>query len=380
MAETDALIERFGEGIRRFLSRAGKAQHSSGIFDLRRRTLMGCYAYFDHLPWALRVLGEHTTPEAIGRHGRGLCGQPFGAQIHGLLWGYLVGRENELALGRPGGDSADLVVVVDWWQRMMRAYRGDEVHLLPHEDADRQPAAPASLVRRVLAEHGRDPAEIEDQAQVTAGLQLYNYVLRGEQRGTTNFHGPYPAREPGRVLLVEEFTRLAGDELPWSADPPVMPLDTVCAILELDDVELRFDLFQGMAAEPPDYRSRLRRVALLTCDDGPPRELSAEERRQILEAAKSERPRLFRQALEWDADFKIEYGAFHYLDFLFPFLDAAKVGQDVKDEARTRFAETRRRRLREIADTEPVPVFTRLFADSPRLFTPLKARTGVAHG
>lgn len=376
--DTDAHLERFGEGIRRFLARAGKAQHSSGVFDLRRRTLMGAYTYFDHLPWALGEIGRRITPEELGRAGRGLCGQPFGAQIHGLLWGYLIGRENELALGRPGGRLEDLATLVDWWARMMHAYRDDPVHLLPHEDDDRQPAADTDTVQRVLEQHGDDPGAAAEHAKVTAGLQLYNYVLRGEQRGTTNFHGPYEATVPGRVLVVEEFTRLRHDELPWSASPPVLPLDTVCAVLELNGVQPRFDLFQGMAADPADYRSRLTRSALVTLDDGASRRLIDAERVRIVNGCAAERPRLFRETLTWDSDFKIAYGAFHYLDFLMPFLSAASVGGDVEDEARRRFDRSVLERLRFVADTDPVPVWTRLFADPDRLFTPASAE--VAHG
>lgn len=380
MTDSDAILDRFGEAIRRFLTRAGKAQHSSGLFDLRRRTLMGAYAYLDHLPWALDVLAAHTTPEELGRAGRGLCGQPFGAQIHGLLWGYLIGRENELALGRAAGGADDLARLADWWRRMMAAYRADAVHLLPHEDGERQPAADPALVRSALEQHGCEAADLPELSQVTAGLQLYNYVLRGEQRGTTNFHGPYPAEAPGRVLVVEEFTRLRHDELPWSADPPVLPVDTVCAVLELEGVALRFDLFQGMAADPPEYRSRLRRAALVTCDDGDPRVLAPDEQEGVVAACAAERPRLFRAMLEWDADYKIAYGAYHYLDFLMPFLDAAGVGEPVKEEARRRFDATVQRRLREVADTDPVPVWTRLFDEPARMFTPLGAPAEMAHG
>jgi hypothetical protein len=380
MTETDDLLARFGEGIRRFLDRAGKAQHSSGVFDLQRRTLMGTYVYFDHLPWVLSRLGEVTTPEVIGRAGRGICGRPTGAQIHGLLWAYLLGRENELALGRSGGDPAELELVVDWWHRMIGAYRDDAARLLPHEDGDRQRAASDAEIAVLLDTYGRAPQDLPDAAKVTASLQMYNFVLRGEQRGTTNFHGPYAGSQPGRTILVEEFTRLRTDELPWRARPAVQPFDTVCAILELEDVRFRFDLFSGMAADPPDHRSRLRRVALVSCDGDAPRSLEPDEREAVLAACDAERGRLFRETLSWDADYKIEYGAFHYLDFLMPFVEAAGAPGKLKDEIRRRAASTVAARLREIAEVEPVPVFARLFSSPDRLFTPSSATAGALHG
>jgi hypothetical protein len=180
--------------------------------------------------------------------------------------------------------------------------------------------------------------------------------------------------------LVEEFTRLRTDELPWRARPAVQPFDSVCAILEFDDVQFRFDLFSGMAADPPDYRSGLRRVALVSCDGDEPRSLDADARRAVLAACDSERRRLFREMLTWDTSFKIEYGAYHYLDFLMPFVEAAGAPGKLKDEIRRRTASTVDARLVEIAEVEPVPVFSRLFSSPDRLFTPGSATAGAVHG
>lgn len=379
MSTAAELLARFGEAVSLFLQRAGKAQHSSGMFDLRRRTVMGVYAYFDHLGWALDVLDAHgATPEQLGAAGRGLCGQPFSAQIHGVLWGQLLARENELGLGRDGGDPEQLARVIEWWGRAAAAYRASpDGALVPCEDGDRQPAAPAAEVLAAIEQFGRPVAEFPEAARTTAALQLYSYVLRGEQRGTTYYHGPYPG-PGGTTLVVEEFTRMRDNELPWSE--PVLPLDSVCSVLELDGVAASFDLFQGMATDPVDFRSRLLRTSLLTCDDGPAREVTEAEREEMLEALASDQERVFREQLGWDSDYRMAYAAYHYLDFLAPFFAAAGCGSEVMAEARERFAETVRRRLREVADTDPVPVWERLFGRSGRdLFTPLQT-AGSAHG
>jgi hypothetical protein len=372
VSSTEELLARFGETVSLFLQRAGKAQHSSGMFDLRRRTVIGAYTYFDHLGWALEVLAtKGATPESLGAAGRGLCGEPFSAQIHGILWGQLLARENELGLGRDGGDPEQLARVIEWWGRAAGAYRGgDGSALVPSEDGDRQPAAPAAQVPAAIEEFGRPAAEFPEAAKTTAALQLYSYVLRGEQRGTTYYHGPYPGPD-GTTLVVEEFTRMRDNELPWSR--PLLPLDSVCSVLELDGVATTFDLFQGMATDPVDFRSRLRRTSLLTCDDGLPRPVTEAERTAMLETLAAEQERVFREQLGWSSDYKMAYAAYHYLDFLAPFFTAAGCGPEVMEEARERFAETVRRRLREVADTDPVPVWERLFGRSGRdLFTPLE--------
>jgi hypothetical protein len=366
-ADLNLLLERFGEGVRQFLLKANKAQHSAGLFDLRRRTLIGAYAFFDHLPWAFGEIATRTTPAKIGRRGRGLCGEPFGAQINGLLWAVLLARENELALGRDGRDE-ELAEVVRWWAEMITAYR-DSDRLLPHEDDDRQRATNTDVVQRALDAHERESVRPVDVFRVTSELQLYSFVLGGEQRGTMNFHGPYVSTRPGHTLFVEEFTRLRRDELPWSRGAKAQPVDTVCAVFEVKDSRLRFDLFQGMTADPVAWQARVTRAALASCDDATVRPLSREEQDSIVAACQAERPRLFREMLNWDEDFKIAYGAYHYLDFLCPFLDAAELGASARSEARRRFEQTIEQRLDEIK-TNPGLVWGTLFT-RPHLFTPL---------
>ena len=373
MNDAEALLTRFGRAVGLFLNRAGKAQHTSGMFDMRRRTLVGVYAYFDHLQWALDVLDAHATPEQIGAAGRRLCGEPFSAQIHGILWGQMLARENELGMGRDGGDPAEHARVIEWWARAAAAYRESaDGALLPCEDGDRQPAAPAAEVAAAIEAHGAAPAELPEAARTTAALQLYSYVLRGEQRGTTYYHGPYPG-PGGHTLIVEEFTRMRHNRLPWAGDPAPLPLDTYCSVLELDGVEARFDLFQGMATEPTDYRGRLRRTSLLTRDGGELRPLERSEWEATIAAAGSEQERIFREQFGWSQEFRMSYAVYHYLDFIEPFFSAAGCGPEVMEEARTRFEGTVAKRLPEIAETEPVPVWERLFQrEDGALFTPLR--------
>jgi hypothetical protein len=371
-SSSSELLERFGVGVQAFLDRAGKAQHTSSMFDLRRRTLIGCYCYLEHLPWVLARLDELTTPATLGASGRGLCGSPFGPQIHGLLWGYLLARENELGLeGDPGSD-LDLEHLLEWWAGMAEAYRQDGA-LLPEEGGDRQPAAANELIAEVMAEHGRPAAELPGLGRMTTALQLYNYILRGEQRGTTYYHGPY-AGVDGSTLIVEEFTRLRHNELPWNPEPAPLPFDGVAAVLAVDEVAFEFDLFAGMRTRPADYRPHVRAVAILACDGGAPRPLAEDEVTALTDAALVTQRELFRAMIGWTPEFRVAYGAFHYLDFLVPFLDAAGADPGVIGELRERFAQTMQARLGPLIEMESMPVWDRLFAHRDPIFTPLSGQ------
>jgi hypothetical protein len=292
-----------------------------------------------------------------------------------MLWAQLLSRENELGLGRDGGDPEHLVRVIEWWSRAAGAYRAsNDGALVPAEGGNTQPAAPVELVAAVNEEFARPVREFPEAAKATGELQLYSYMLRGEQRGTSYYHGPYPGPD-GTTLIVEEFTRLRNNELIWSSRPPLLPFDTVCSVLEIEPgVVFDFDIFQGMKTEPTDFRSKLRRTSLLTCDDGDPRPISEPEREQMMTVIAEERSRIFREQLSWDADFKIMYGAYHYLDFIAPFIAAAGCPPEVMEEARVRLIGSAERRFREVADTEPIPVWQRLFSRSGAdLFTPIDA-------
>lgn len=369
-ADHDALIRHFAEASRDFLAVSAKRGHTSSTFDMRRRTLIGTYTYYDHLPWVLDQLAKVTTPEALGARGRRLCGCPTNFQINALIWAYLIARENELLLGRADRPPEELEKVVEWWAGTMGAYR--EVGLVPSDDSGRQRVIPAELVEATLERHGRSLIEDPDYGKVTAGLQIFNYVQRGEQRGTTFFHGPYELSDGGSVF-VEEFSRLRRDELPWTADPSPFPVDTVCALVEIRDVELTFDLFQGMSACPPDVHAHALRVALLTCDDEP-RPLEHAERKAILVAALEEQRRLFKALLSWNVEYKVAYGAYLYLDFLVPILEAAGCSADVVDEVRGRFDDTVSSRVADVMAVEPVPVWEHFFTTGGPIFSPMGAR------
>jgi hypothetical protein len=369
--DTDELIVRFGREIGAFLDRAGKSEHTSSMFDLRRRTLIGSYCYFDHLPWALDILEDLTTPDELGGSGRGICRPVYAPLIHGLLWGYLIARENELGLGRQGGPDESLELVVRWWEGMSRAVRADG-SLLPHEAGWTQPSAPTELIAGLLDRHGdRDASEV---SHVTATLQIYNYVLHGEQRGTTFFHGPYPMGD-GAHAIVEQFTQLRSNELPWSLTPP-LPFDSVAAIFELDeDVTVEFDLFQGMYASPTDYLAHARRAALLAFDNPEPIPVSEAEGDELLAATRDEQKRLFREMLRWDTAYRASYAVWHYFDFLVAFLKQAGAPPVFVEEARRRFEQTVTDRLDELLALEEIPVWKRLYARPDPLFSLLGAGT-----
>jgi hypothetical protein len=363
----DSLIDRFSIAIDAFLVRAGKAQHVSDQFDLRRRALTGSYCYLEHLPGTLRILQEVTTPEALGEHGRGICGSPIGPQIHCMIWSYLIARENEIGFGRPAGPPEDLALVLDWWSRMTSVYRADGF-LLPHEAGQTLPSAASELVVQTLTEHALPGGARSAVGKLTAGLQLYQYVLRGEQRGTIFFHGPYVGGD-GFPVIVEEFTRMRFNELPWSPDAAMLPYDSIAAILKVPGVSFELDVFAGMTTDPVDYSSYVTDVALVTRDGGTIAAIPEAEIPDVVAAMDAAKRTVFRETLQWTPDFRVAYGAYHYLDFLVPFLEETDTDPAAIVNLREQFEQTVARRLPAILEAERLPVWERLFRRTQPLFS-----------
>jgi len=370
-ADSAELLRRFGRGVDHFLKKSGKSGHASGLFDLRRRSLVACYCYFDHLEWALGRLTEAgVDAETVGRGSRRICGRPSGQFIHGMLWAYLLARENEFGAGRDPDDGDFVTEVLHWWVEMIEINRGDGF-LLPNEADGRQTSVPDELPGSILDQARQ--TSVEGVGRLTAALQMYSYTLNGEQRGTTNFHGPYPSpRDPAYSIIVEEFTAIRHNQSPWSPDPAPFEFDEVAAIFEVENTEFDFDLFGGMQSKPNDYQQHLVRAAIVTTDSGEPVEIDAEGRAGLIESAAAEQKRIFREQLGWDDDLKITYGIYHYLDTLASLLEPAGLGSEMV-EARQRFEETAARRLEEIRAWETAPAWSRLLGGG-EIFTPIGGR------
>lgn len=323
------LIHRFGELQKQEMRAERRDVMKAVLFDLPRRSSLGWHALYEHETEFLRELSAHTEPEALGRRMRAPGSRPHALQPFIVVCSYLGARQQELLdAGLSPGDPwegervEDLAFVMDWWERLQGAFRSDAV-LLPGEAGGSMPILDAAVIDDVVGRLA--PADADRHAAVrrmAATLELYSFLLHGEQRDGITGHGPY-ALADGSTLFFEEFNDLRNDYLPWAQTGTRNVLDNVVVAHAARDVEVHCDMVGSMAVSPPEFGDRLEGLAVLTNSAGTLRTVGDEEVAAIQEAAADAQQELFARAVEWDDAHKIAYGAPLFANHLKPFFDLA---------------------------------------------------------
>jgi hypothetical protein len=353
----NGLIQLFGESLKNDMRAQRRETMKSVLFDLPRRSLLGWFALYDHEAPFIRELLTHLSAEEVGRRMKVPGNRPYHLQLFIVACSYLLARHQRmLELGVAPGEpfpeerEDDLGAVMDFWERASRAYRNDS-HLLPMEAGMTQPVLSdeyLGIVRELLQP---TPGEAYTGIRRTAAtLELFCFVLHGEQRDGVFAHGPYAGAD-GRVIVVKEFNDLRNDYLPWADTEARIPLPNVIVALECHDLEVRCDMFGSLATEPIEFDDRLDRVAVLTQEGGVLRPLPPDEIDEVREAAAAAQIELYMRAVEWDARYKIAYGAHLFANHLKPFFDLAGVGGDVGERIDAACCETASRMVDDLVAT-----------------------------
>ena len=325
------LIRLFGEHQQREMRAERRDAMRSVLFDLPRRSSLGWEVLYEHEVGFLRELCEHTTPEELGRGMRTVGSRPYALQPFILMCSYLGHRQQRmLDLGLRPGDPfpeerpEDLAFVVDFWARLQDAYRSDDA-LLPGQAGGSLPI----LDEEQIADLAARAAPLDEERytavrRMAATLELYGFMLHGEQRDGIFGHGPYPL-DGGSILYVREFNDLRNDYLPWAATETRNPLDNVVVAYVAHDVEVSCDMFGSSRVEPHDPSDRIEGVAVLTSEGGRLRALSDDEVPAVQHAAADGQEELFMKAVEWDDAYKIAYGAPMFANHVKPLFDLARM-------------------------------------------------------
>jgi hypothetical protein len=357
----NGLIHLFGE-LQKQEMRAEKREVMKAIlFDLPRRSSLGWHALYEHEADFLRELSEHVSPEELGRRMRFPGSRPYALQPFIVVCSYLGARQQELLnSGLSPGDPwdgervEDLELVMDWWARLQGALRSDDV-LLPGEAGGTSPILDEAVIADVVSRLG--PAGAERHALVrrtAATLELYSFMLHGEQRDGITGHGPY-LLEDGSTLFLKEFNDLRNDYLPWARTDTRNVLDNVVVAHRARDVRVHCDMFGSMNVAPPEFGQLLDGLAVLTNEHGVLRTVGDDELPTIQEAASDAQQELFLRAVEWDDAYKIAYGAPLFANHLKPFFDLAGLTDPSYGERIMRACEATAERMTPLLLGKPVP-------------------------
>lgn len=374
---TNALIQLFGQHQYADMRIERRESMRSVLFDLPRRSPLGWQCLYEHAPTFLREVSRHASPEEIGRRMRIIGSRPYALQPFIFVCSYLGARQMrmlELGLGQgdlfPEERPEDLAFIMDFWARMMGSYRSDEA-LLPGEAGGSLPILDDAMIAE-LSERPR-PASEDDRTTIrrlAATLELFNFILHGEQRDGIFGHGPYPLGG-GSVLLCKEFNDLRNSYMPWAHTRTRVPVASLAVLQVAHDVSVRCDMFGSMTVEPHELGDRLERIVVVTNDEGTLRELGMDEIVEIQAAAADAQEELFLMAVEWDDRYKIEYGAAMFANHLKPFFDVAGMGEEAGGRLMEACQGTADRMIDEMLAVELPPIWGHMANPQGEFYWPM---------
>jgi len=338
--EINRVIQTVSGHLKAFMRSEHRALLRSALFDVPRRSSLGWECLYRTADRWIAELTSHIAPEEIGRRMKRVCARPNFLTLSILICGYLLGRQQHiLDLGLepgepfPEDDPEQIGRVIEFWQRICRAYREDE-GLFPEEHEGTMRILPPEGVvqlRDRLVEVDRHT--LRRLRRMAATLELYAFILHGEQRDGLFAHGPYaltgsPRDSEGEVIIVREFTDLQNTYLPWAQTRVRNLHSNLALVLVLQDAQTRFDIFGGVHVEPLEYEDRIRAVALITVsEEGEVRDVPFEEVEEIERRAAEAQMELYKSALSWSPQFKVAYGVDLFANHVKAFFDIAGMGE-----------------------------------------------------
>jgi hypothetical protein len=240
---------------------------------------------------------------------------------------YLLGRKVLSAFGLADDEVERTWTVLDFWERVARAYRADGQAfawdagfvLRPYDDD----------VIGTLVDGAKPVADAGERTRIkqfNATVINYLFLLYFDTRVGTGDSGPYPLPD-GRVLLVRDFYQLAASDFGWSEVARDVPYRNLTAALVLDRVDVRVNDWGTSVTDPEDYLDRLVGFGLFTTDT-PDRSLCAvplDELDGIVAEIRTAQAAHYRNVAAMTRDEKIACGAYVYFSFLRPFAELAGV-------------------------------------------------------
>jgi len=378
---TNRCIKLFSDSQKAFMRSERRTALQSVLFDLPRRSSLGWYCFYRKVQPVLKQLAGRITPEEIGQRMKRLCSRPNYLTLSILMCSYFGARQQRmLDLGiEPGQpfpeeDVEQTCYVVDFWQRACRAYRNDGLRM-PVENQDTQPIFNQTTVDLIAEDLVQTDREQRVRIRrMAATLEIYAFILHGEQRDGIFAHGPYRASD-GSLIVIREFTDLQNHYLPWAATETGNRYPHLAVALKLRKVGARFDLFGGVVIEPYDCTENIVAQALLTCsEDGQIRVVPFDEIPEIERRAADAQNELYLKAVEWSPRFKIEYGVHLFANHLKSFFDLA--GLDAGERIRSEFQSAAEELIeRLVSGSEPPSIWKFMATTENDFFYPVTERS-----
>lgn len=327
-----AVQDEFEAAIRQFMAERSTVIETT-LFDLPTKIVLGQYCGYDVLPLVTAELERRVLADELGRRRRA-PGVNLALGLCGFLWIYLFGRlQRYLEAGWPDkevdlGDHEQAASVITYWEGVARAYRGDGSLVAGQTRTDGviRCLDEADVARLSEAALARGP--VEDAAVVRkalAQMELYCFLVHGEQRDGIFNHGPYPL-EDGSQMVLKELTDLQNPFMPWVTPERRLSTSLVVVPIVLRGIEAWFDMYGTLYTEPEDYFPYVTGIEILAGPELEP--ITMAELDGIGRQAHEVQKAVFREMAAWDERYKLLHAATQYANVNYPLLELAGATHD----------------------------------------------------
>jgi len=392
-AELNESLRLFGASQKGFMRQEKRASLRSMLFDVPRRSSIGWHCFYEEGARFLSELCRRISPEEIAQRMKRLCSRPYYLTLSIVMCSYFNARQQllldaGLQAGQPfpGERLDDAKIIADFWLRAAAAYRNDGL-CLPAQGGYTQAILPDEQLSELRGQ--LRPTTLDERRalrRLAATMELYCFILHGEQRDGIFAHGPYDAGD-GAQIVIQEFTDLQNDFLPWAATPTRNRYPNLALALKLRGVRSRFDVFGSVLFDPADILPAIEAEGIFTCAaDGTLRAVPFAEIADIQRCAAEAQNDLYQKAAEWTPRYKAEYGACLFANHLQSFFMLLPGGEQYRAPIRAAFEKAAENVLdRWLADPEPPSMWKFMGTTEGDFFWPVvetqaSASNRTAHG
>jgi hypothetical protein len=313
---------------------AERTSLESRLIPVTAYIVIACAEAFLRYPHMVRRIEEAMAAEEIGRRARVPGCQVDTCYLWSIANFSLLGRKILAQLDPSRDDPADLLAILDFWDRAARAYRGGDGTRQAWDTGSATPYGPevvAALLAGTAEVDGAD--ERRRISRFSATLVNFLFLLYFDTRAGYGDTGPYEVPgHPGRSLLVRDFYRLGPSDFWWSDVGKDIPYTNLTAAYVLDGGSFTVTDFGTSNHTPEDYLDRLVGFGLFTTDGCPPgalRPVPDAELDGIVDAVRTAQAAHYRAIAAMDRMQKVRCGAYVYFSFLRPFAEVAGVADDL---------------------------------------------------
>ena len=316
--EANELITHASELIDYQVTKRGLLE--SQLFPVTAYICVSFYNSYDILYNILKKVSEKTTPEKLGKESRKILSEINALSIFYIPLYYMAGRMGEICRHNEDPKSEDeekreqTIFILDFWKRLAISYFPNGK--LSVYDSDKRNSALNDSDIDWVSDHIVNVSKEQATGikRTLANIELVSYLDECEARAKLCDHGPYIVND-NELLIFREIIHLydgGRSHFPWSTTEAIAPYSNIAFVFRLKDVEVQFDEFVSVEANPIDFTENITGVALFSRQEEKVIPLDFDILKDFNNYAIKANKELFLKFSKWDRRKRLLAGAYAY--------------------------------------------------------------------